>query len=338
MSYQLFFLHLFQHTHEAVLLLANDGQIVEANDAALQIYGYAQNELLGLNVQDLCAPESKFDTRGLIKEAESRAIISEMFHRRKSGETFPVEIACRSARPGDSEMLLCVICDTTEREPAEALKALSKSYEELKVDYEEIKAAYEELANATYDSLVDMNNLVISKLQEEMARKRAELMSTTDYLTGVLNRRAFENQLRAEVNRAQREGQPLGIILCDIDDFKLINDTYGHQIGDMVLKKIAALLVQKRRSYDFIGRYGGEEFIICLPGANGGEVFKIAERLRAAVQEFPIPLPGFHHVNVSASFGVAVLNPNENESLESLIQRADEALYRAKAEGKNCVR
>lgn len=338
MPYEVLFHHLLQHSRDAVLVSRSDGRIVQANDAAAELYGYAKDEFMTLTVPELCAPGEELDIPALIAESADTALFVESSHQHRDGSCFPVKMYIRSAPMGKKEVLLTIIYATSESESAAALKDLSGSYEDLKADYEEIKTAYEELAGATYDSFVDMNNLMISRLRAEMARKRAELMSTTDYLTGVLNRRAFENQLEAEINRSKRESRPLGLILCDIDNFKVINDTYGHQIGDLVLKKIAMLLVRKRRSYDFIGRYGGEEFVLCLPGAKNEEVLKIAERLRLAVEQHHIPVPGFHHVNVSASFGVATLIQDGEDDLLSLIRRADEALYQAKAAGKNCVR
>lgn len=336
--YSVLFNHLLRHSREVVLLVRYDGQIIEANDAAVNAYGYGREELLSLFFQDLWAPETEFDLPAHIAQAAGQAEVEKMLHRRSDGSVFPVEITSRSTRKGGEDVLLCIIRDASRQENGEAYDTLSKEYEDLKLAYEEIKAAYEELAGTTYDSFIDISNLVLSNLKEEMARKRAELLSTTDYLTGVLNRRAFENQLKKEVNRARREDKPLGIILADIDDFKLFNDTYGHQVGDTVLKKFAAFLTQKSRSYDFVGRYGGEEFILCLPGAGFEEAARIAERLHTALQAQPLHLPGFNQIMISASFGVAVLRLEEIESVESLIRRADEALYEAKAAGKNCIR
>jgi diguanylate cyclase (GGDEF)-like protein/PAS domain S-box-containing protein len=337
MPYEVLFHHFLQHSREAVLVSRSDGRIVQANDAAENLYGYSKDELLTLNIPELC-PGEELDIPALIAAAADTTLFIKTLCRHRDGSSIPVEMYIRSAPAEKEGVLLGIICATPQSEAAAALKDLSGSYEGLKVDYEEIKTAYEELAGATYDSFVDMNNLVVSRLREEMARKRAEFMSTRDYLTGVLNRRAFESRLEAEINRSKRESMPLGLILCDIDNFKIINDTYGHQIGDVVLKKIAMLLLRQRRSYDFIGRYGGEEFVLCLPGAKNEEVFKIAERLRLAVEKHQTPVPGFHNVNVSASFGVATLTPDGEEDLQSLIRRADDALYQAKAAGKNCVR
>ena len=193
-------------------------------------------------------------------------------------------------------------------------------------------------SRTTYDSFIDISSLLVSKREEKIAREKAELLSNTDYLTGLTNRRAFEEQLELEINGAKREGKTLGIILIDIDHFKIINDTYGHQVGDMVLKNFASFLSRHSRSNDFMGRYGGEEFILCLPGVNTEEALKIAERLRQSVQEHMIPVPGLKPLNITASFGVAVLKVSEGENLESLIKRADKALYRAKEEGRNCSR
>ncbi|MEW6183442.1 MAG: sensor domain-containing diguanylate cyclase [Bacillota bacterium] len=336
--YSLLFNHLFRHSRDIILLVRYEGIIIEANDAAVATYGYEREELLALLFQDIWAPETEFDLPAHIAQAAEQAEVEKMLHRRNDGSIFPVEIISRSTRIDGEDLLLCIIHDASRQENGETYDTLTKEYEDLKLAYEEIKVAYEELAGTTYDSFIDLSNLVLSNLKEEMARKRAELLSTTDYLTGVLNRRAFESQLKKEVNRARREDKPLGIILADIDDFKLFNDTYGHQVGDTVLKKFASFLTQKSRSYDFVGRYGGEEFILCLPGAGADEAIRIAERLHAALRAQSLHLPGFNQINICASFGVAVLRAEEIESVDSLIRRADEALYEAKAAGKNCVR
>lgn len=170
------------------------------------------------------------------------------------------------------------------------------------------------------------------------SRQESELLACTDYLTGLLNRRAFMDRFEAEVSRAKRERTPLGLILADIDHFKRTNDTYGHQMGDVVLQKFAECISRLSRSYDFIGRYGGEEFIICLPGASREQLSSIAERMRKVVYDQLVPLSdNSEFVTITASFGVASLEGGVEESVDSLIKKADEALYRAKAEGRNRV-
>ncbi|MFA4886006.1 MAG: GGDEF domain-containing protein, partial [Desulfotomaculaceae bacterium] len=288
--------------------------------------------------QDLLAPDIVMDIGDLIAKSAEKAAETETLQQNRHGDIFPVEIVSRSARDGDGEVLLCVIHDFSEPELTENDKKQNRRYKELKIAYEEIKAAYEELAKTTYESFNDYSSLLLSKRREEQARKRAELLSNTDYLTGVLNRRAFEKQLDAEINRAGRENLSLGVILTDIDFFKVINDTHGHPVGDEVLKTFADFLSQQCRSYDFVGRFGGEEFILCLPGVGEKQASMIARRLCSRVRDLQLGATCPSSVKITASFGVAVLKENESETIDSMIKRADDALYLAKTEGRDCVR
>jgi len=182
------------------------------------------------------------------------------------------------------------------------------------------------------------------KLRLKIGRRIIELeqsilrLASTDYLTGLLNRRAFLERMTREMNRCQREKSQLGIIIMDIDHFKQVNDEYGHQVGDVVLQELSATLANSCRVYDFLGRYGGEEFIICLPGADKWNTYQIAERMRASIESQKICLEdNMTEVNVTASFGVASMLPDQNRSSDDLIKQADDALYQAKREGRNRV-
>ncbi len=161
-------------------------------------------------------------------------------------------------------------------------------------------------------------------------------MAHTDALTGLMNRRAFMERLEQETIRAHRDQTPLSFIISDIDHFKRVNDTYGHQGGDQVLQGVSALFKMALRPYDLLGRYGGEEFVACLPGVDETAVEKAAERLRKKVAEMGIQTPqGTIHITVS--FGTSTCHHSPAEEMESLIRRADEALYRAKEGGRNRV-
>jgi len=176
-----------------------------------------------------------------------------------------------------------------------------------------------------------------SKEEAERAREQAELLAATDYLTGQLNWRAFMARLRAEFSRAQRNNAPLSIILTDLDRFKKVNDSYGHLVGDAVLQNFTACLSRLCRPYDFIGRYGGEEFIICLPDVNLKQAIEIAKRMCKAVSKEQMYCSEGICVNITASFGVATLDNVATGDVDELIARADEALYQAKVSGRNCV-
>jgi two-component system, cell cycle response regulator len=163
-------------------------------------------------------------------------------------------------------------------------------------------------------------------------------LANTDALTGLLNRRAFMERLEQETARSRRDQTPLSFILTDIDHFKKVNDTYGHQAGDLVLRRFSKTLSASMRPYDFIGRYGGEEFVVCLSGADEREARSAAERMRRQIEEVEIALPdGLQPIRITASFGISSYAPEPGETMDLLIKRADDALYRAKDEGRNRV-
>ncbi|MHB8124250.1 MAG: GGDEF domain-containing protein [Desulfitobacteriaceae bacterium] len=179
--------------------------------------------------------------------------------------------------------------------------------------------------------------LRVAKEQAEKARDMAEHLAHTDYLTGLLNRRSFMKRLEEEFQRSIRQDQNFGLILTDIDKFKLVNDIYGHQVGDAALQEFADCLRKQSREYDFIGRYGGEEFVICLPDTNREQATAIAERMRCAVEEIQILLqPDQVSIKITASFGVVTLQ-RDFDNLDSLISRADQLMYKAKAKAGNNV-
>ena len=163
-------------------------------------------------------------------------------------------------------------------------------------------------------------------------------LANTDALTGVMNRRAFMERMEQETVRSRRDKIPLSFILADIDHFKKVNDTYGHQVGDLVLQRFSATVSASMRPYDLIGRYGGEEFVICLPGADGLQAASAAERIRKKVEAMEIIVPdGSRSVRITASFGATAYSVESRESMDSIIKKADDALYRAKNEGRNRV-
>jgi two-component system cell cycle response regulator len=163
-------------------------------------------------------------------------------------------------------------------------------------------------------------------------------LANTDALTGVLNRRAFMERMEQEIHRSLREGVPFSLILTDIDYFKRVNDRHGHQVGDLVLQRFTERLSESSRPYDFVGRYGGEEFVVCLPGADISQAGSVAERMRRRVEEMRITLPdSSQSIRITGSFGVASFRAGSEETVDLITGRADDTMYRAKREGRNRV-
>jgi diguanylate cyclase (GGDEF)-like protein len=174
--------------------------------------------------------------------------------------------------------------------------------------------------------------------QLEDANRRLEALSYTDALTGVANRRAFDQALDVEWRRAIRSKQPMSIVMIDIDHFKGFNDTYGHREGDNCLASVAsAMSGTVRRAADTLARYGGEEFVALLPETDAAGAAAIAERMRARVADLALAHDGGIGGRVTVSVGHATTTANDATSADLLVSAADVALYEAKRGGRNRV-
>jgi len=166
-------------------------------------------------------------------------------------------------------------------------------------------------------------------------------LAIRDSLTGLINRREIAIRGEQEFSRYKRlsvgsEYSPYCVMMIDLDHFKSINDSHGHVVGDQVLKQVADYLAQAVRSYSNVGRYGGEEFILVLPGGRSEDAFSIAERIRSGISSQPMAFDG-GAVNVTVSIGVSLVS-EDDEQFEDTVNRADQALYQAKERGRNQVR
>lgn len=178
-------------------------------------------------------------------------------------------------------------------------------------------------------------------LENAINHEKLRYLGLTDGLTGVRNRRYFDQRLLDECRAVQRHGRPLACLFLDLDRFKQINDSHGHQSGDIVLQRTAERIARQLRDSDLLCRYGGEEFVVLLLDTDTGAASDVAERIRVAVSESEVDLPEGILLPVTLSVGVAVVENTdelEAEQLASqLVEAADAALYRAKASGRNCV-
>jgi len=185
-------------------------------------------------------------------------------------------------------------------------------------------------------ALVPQAAVAFESVRLRYLMNRYENLATTDGLTGLLNHRHAQEVLRRELGRAVRYGHSLSILMLDVDGFKQFNDTYGHPQGDTVLQSIAHILRAGVRSTDYIGRYGGEEFLIILPETTRADACVLAERIRAAVEAKRFPTGDGGQIRKTVSIGVAAY-PEDAIDAGTLVQHADSALYRAKRSGKNRV-
>ena len=178
--------------------------------------------------------------------------------------------------------------------------------------------------------------LLVAKAAAEQAREEMRFQATHDPLTGTLNRGELLAQLRKEMNRTYREREQMALIMIDIDHFKQVNDRHGHLAGDDVLGCVAVRIQRAVRSYDLLGRYGGEEFLVVMPRCSAAQAMGVAQRILVEISGKPVKVPE-HEVQVTASAGCASFCPQEDEGEQVHLARVDAALYEAKRQGRNRV-
>ncbi len=184
------------------------------------------------------------------------------------------------------------------------------------------------------DFFLNVSEFISLSISNAQSFEKAERLSVTDGLTGLTNRQHLEASLMSEILRSRRYRSPLSLVMMDVDYFKVVNDTFGHQEGDDVLTSIASIIKSMCRSHDVAARYGGEEFVLVLPETNGSGAWKIAERVREEVENHRFDHEGKVH-SVTISCGIAEFNNEGNQDYTDLIRVADAALYQAKESGRN---
>ena len=183
--------------------------------------------------------------------------------------------------------------------------------------------------------IYDVTGVAENKRQLESANTKLQELALRDGLTGLLNRRYWESCLEREFARHQRYDNPVSLVIFDIDHFKRVNDTYGHQTGDEVIRETARITSQLVRETDFAGRYGGEEFVVLLPGTTLDGAAQFAERLRSTIERQQLDYQG-SPLTFTVSLGVATL-ADDMAGYKALLERADKALYQSKEGGRNQV-
>jgi diguanylate cyclase (GGDEF)-like protein len=174
-------------------------------------------------------------------------------------------------------------------------------------------------------------------MTKERADERNRVLAMQDELTGLTNRRSILDALEQQLAMARRSGQPLSLLMLDLDHFKRVNDSFGHLAGDAVLRQVAAGIASRLRTQDIAGRYGGEEFLVILPGTTADGAVQLAEELRTSIAAERIEIGEGHRVTITISIGVCGGIPTADQRVEDLIDAADRALYRAKENGRDRV-
>lgn len=295
---------IFEFTPDALLVVDPTGRITLVNAQAESLFGYRREELIGQPVEILVparyAARHAGHRASFGGEVHSRQMGSavELFARRGDGSELPVDIMLSPMALGEQRCTLCIVRDISER-----------------------KAAADKLRQQT----------------EELQRLHAALkeQASRDSLTGLLNRRAFHELATQMLKTAHRRKESVALFMIDLDHFKRINDRYGHAEGDLVLKRVADVLLATARDNDLVARFGGEEFVMALLGVDEAESLIAAERVRNAIAGIPDT-----RQRITTSIGVATFPPKVEKSdtalqLEGLLAEADRALYAAKRGGRN---
>ena len=228
-------------------------------------------------------------------------------------------------------IILVTARDSTQ-DKVEGLDAGADDYLTKPVNFPELEARVRSMLRIKrlQDELDEKNR------ELETANKRLRKLSITDGLTGLFNHRHVHELLHEEFERSKRTGEPLAVAMLDLDHFKRVNDTYGHPTGDVILYETAQILHDTAREIDMAGRYGGEEFVMILPGTTEAEASRFAERVRHRVAEH-VFRDGSTEVRMTVSAGVASYPELDADAPGTLLRRADEALYAAKEGGRNRV-
>jgi diguanylate cyclase (GGDEF)-like protein len=233
----------------------------------------------------------------------------------------------REARARDPDCVVIIMTGYATVESAvECMKAGAMDYVTKPLKLDELRLMVKRAAERLF------------LLAEAQKKRYYEELSRVDELTGVFNRRRFRQLLLVEIERAKRGNRSLPLLMIDIDNFKRVNDTHGHGVGDHVLRELGRLLTAEMRRNDHVARYGGEEFTVILTETGREGALAVAERIRKAVEEQDFEPEGLEEaIRLTVSIGMAVYPEDAEEEMELMV-KADHALYAAKAAGKNCVR
>jgi len=306
------------------LSITHEGLISEINQTLLDWIGYEQEELLHMHLEILLSTPNKMIFHSYFYPMINlEGQVEELFihFKQKDGMSVPFLMNAKLYEEDMVERIDCILVKMKKR-----------------IDYEQELRSAKKLLEAAYQEK-DRALANLEQIHVEIEHQQAKLLemntalvelSMTDKLTGLKNRRFFQEQLEQHFNRFHETAKSFSLCILDIDHFKKVNDTYGHQVGDDVLVQLAQLLQIQVRLEDIVARYGGEEFIIILPEIEIPEAKEIGEKIRHTVEQDRWPTG-----SLTISMGIATVTSEDTET--TLIKKADEALYESKEHGRNKV-
>ncbi|MFJ7665690.1 sensor domain-containing diguanylate cyclase [Lysinibacillus sp. NPDC097195] len=306
------------------IAITQDGVITEVNQTFLEWMGYERVDLLHQHIEFLMSMPNKmifhsyfYPTINLNDHVEELFI--SLKHRNSAA--IPFLLNGKKYVAGEVECIDCVLVPMKKRVDYEL---------ELRSAKKQLEAAYLEKDQALVK--LEQIHLEIEQKQQELLHINATLveLAATDKLTGLKNRRFFQEKLDEQLVLFNKTAKPFSLLILDIDHFKKVNDTFGHQVGDEVLAQLAQLLSDQTRQADIVARYGGEEFVVILPETGVHDSLIIAEQLRQAVEHAQWPTG-----SITISIGIATVTDKDNDV--TILKKADEALYISKENGRNRV-
>ena len=283
---------------ECIYWLNKEGEFYYVNNSAASKLGYEVDELLQRSIYDLHTHDKSYDEAFWMKrwqtlEAEGTMIFETSFISKK-GDIFDVEVVSKMIEHNSEHYFVGFVRDISKRKEREA------KIEEL-----------------------------LKKMDE--ANKKLEVLANRDSLTGLFNRLKFDDFLQQHIMEHRRYKSYFSLLMCDIDHFKNVNDKFGHQAGDNVLKEFVSLMQEHVRESDLIARWGGEEFVLLLPQTRLAEATKVAQKIRDSVSS------KLHRGSENITVSIGVVEVQDDDTAESIFLHVDEALYRAKNSGRNKV-
>ncbi|GAA3410598.1 diguanylate cyclase [Paenibacillus hodogayensis] len=304
--------------------ITHEGLIMDVNQTFLDKMGYARSDLVNQHVEAMMSTANKLIFHSYFYPfINLNGQVEELFIglKNSSGQSIPYLLNGRRFDHEGVEVIDCILMQMGKRidyeqELRSAKKQTEEAYREKEQAFAKLEHIHKEIEKKQAE-LIEMNALLVE-------------LSTTDKLTGLKNRRFFQEKLTELIDGYSRTRQPFSLLIVDIDHFKRINDTFGHQTGDDVLEKLASILKAHSRQDDIAARYGGEEFVIILPNTDGPESRRIAEHLRTIIAD-----TAWQTGTVTASVGAATFTPED--SAATLLEKADRALYVSKETGRNRV-